>query len=116
MLTSRYHLDSNLFNLDSTNFTIHSLDVIADRYGAAVPEWCGHAKDGHNERLVYTLLSMTDENGIVCYEKPYDGSTSDQEMDEDAIRWRKWSPDQAVPGTSDMKNLFSSSSTSMRTW
>ena len=30
---------------------------------------------------------MTDENGIVCYEKPYDGSTSDQEMDEDAIRY-----------------------------
>ena len=87
VLTSRYHLDSNLFNLDFTNFTIHSLDVIADRYGAAVPEWCGHAKDGHNERLVYTLLSMTDENGIVCYEKPYDGSTSDQEMDEDAIRY-----------------------------
>ena len=31
VLTSRYHLDSTLFNLDSTNFTIHFLDVIADR-------------------------------------------------------------------------------------
>ena len=87
MLTSRYHLDSNLYNLDSTNFTITSLDVTADRDGAAVPEWCGHAKDGHDERLVYTLLSMTDENGIVCYEKPYNGSTSDQKMDEDAIKY-----------------------------
>lgn len=87
MLTSRYHLDFNLYNLDSTNFTITSLDVTADRDGAAVPEWCGHAKDGHDERLVYTLLSMTDENGIVCYEKPYNGSTSDQKMDEDAIKY-----------------------------
>ena len=47
-LTTRYYLDSNLYNLDSTNFTIHSLDVTADRDGAAVPEWCGHAKDGHD--------------------------------------------------------------------
>ena len=31
--------------------------------------------------MVYSLLSMTDGNGIVCYERPYDGSTSDQEMD-----------------------------------
>ena len=30
---------------------------------------------------------MTDENGIVCYEKPYGGSTSDQEMDADIIRY-----------------------------
>ena len=82
-----YGLSSNMFNIDSTNFTIHSLNNDADRDGAAVPGWCGHAKDGHNERMVYSLLSMTDGNGIVCYERPYDGSTSDQEMDRGAIEF-----------------------------
>ena len=74
-----YGLSSNMFNIDSTNFTIHSLNNEADRDGVAVPDWCGHAKDSHNERMVYSPLSMTDGNGIVCYEKSYDGSTSDQE-------------------------------------
>ena len=82
-----YGLSSNMFNVDSTNFTIHSLNNDADRDGAAVPGWCGHAKDGHDERMVYSLLSMTDGNGVVCYERPYDGSTSDQEMDRGAIEF-----------------------------
>lgn len=80
-------LSSNVFNVDSTNFTVYSLEGEADRDGAAVPERCGHAKDGHNDRLVYSLLSMTDGNGVVCYERPYDGSTSDQEMDRGAIEF-----------------------------
>ena len=82
-----YGLSSNMFNVDSTNFTIHSLNNDADRDGAAVPGWCGHAKDGHDGRMVYSLLSMTDGNGVVCYERPYDGSTSDQEMDRGAIEF-----------------------------
>ena len=82
-----YGLSSNVFNVDSTNFTVYSLEAEADRDGAAVPGRCGHAKDGHNDRLVYSLLSMTDGNGVVCYERPYDGSTSDQEMDRGAIEF-----------------------------
>ena len=31
--------------------------------------------------MVYSFLSMTDGNGIVCYEMLYEGPTSDQEMD-----------------------------------
>ncbi len=46
-----------------------------------------HAKDGHNERLVYSLLSVTDQNGIVCYERPYDGATADSEMDRGTIEF-----------------------------
>ena len=86
-LAERYHLDSNVFNIDSTNFGITALDKGADMPLAAVPERCGHAKDGHHERLVYSLLSITDENSVVCYEKPYNGSTADQVMDRDAVEF-----------------------------
>ncbi len=59
----------------------------ADAPEAAIPERCGHAKDGHHEKLVYSLLSVTDENRIVCYERPYDGATADSEMDRGAVEF-----------------------------
>ena len=85
-LAEEYGLKSSMFNIDMTNFSVTSLDSYPD-LDAAVPERCGHAKDGHNERLVYSLLTVTDENGAVCYEKPYDGATADSEMDKHAIEF-----------------------------
>lgn len=82
-----YGLESSRFSIDVTNFSVYSLKSEPDLIGAAFPERCGHAKDGHNERLVYSLLSITDDNGIVCYEKPYDGATTDGEMDRDAVEF-----------------------------
>ena len=87
LLARTYTLTSRVFNIDTTNWTITPVSKEADVEGAAVPERCGHAKDGHNDRLVYTLLSITDENGVVCYERPYDGSTMDCVMDRDAIEF-----------------------------
>jgi hypothetical protein len=87
MLCREYGLSSNMFNIDETNFGVTSLVKEQDLIGAAVPERCGHAKDGHNERLVYSLLSITDGNGAICYERPYDGATTDGEMDRDAIEF-----------------------------
>jgi len=86
-LAGEYGLKSNMFNMDMTNFGVTSLSSYPDLIGAAVPERCGHAKDGHSERLVYSLLTVTDENGAVCYEKPYDGATADSEMDRHAIEF-----------------------------
>lgn len=86
-LCGRYGLSSDIYNIDTTNFTITSLGKEADRPGASTPGRCGHAKDGHNERLVYSLLSITDGNGIICYERPYDGATTDGEMDRDAVEY-----------------------------
>ena len=86
LLASRYGLDSNIFNIDSTNFGISAKEKTADIEGAAVPEWCGHPKDS-KARIVYSLLSVTDENSIVCYERPYDGATADSEMDRGAIEF-----------------------------
>lgn len=86
-LADRYGLDSKVFNIDSTNFGITALNKNADAPEAAKPEKCGHAKDGHHEKLVYSLLSVTDENRIVCYERPYDGSTADSEMDCGAVEF-----------------------------
>lgn len=86
-LADRYGLDSKVFNIDSTNFGITALEKGADMPLAAVPERCGHAKDGHHERLVYSLLSVTDENRVICYERPYNGSTADSVMDRDAVEF-----------------------------
>ena len=87
LLADRYGLSSKVFNVDETNFGITASGKDPDLPDAAVPERCGHAKDGHNERLVYSLLSVTDENGAVCYERPYDGATADSVMDRDAIEF-----------------------------
>ena len=87
LLAKMYALTSKVFNIDTTNWTITPVSKDADVEGAAVPERCGHAKDGHNDRLVYTLLSITDENGVVCYERPYNGAVVDSVMDRDAIEF-----------------------------
>ena len=80
MLCDEYGLSSNMFNIDETNFGVTSLVKEPDLMEAAFPERCGHAKNGHNERLVHSLLSVTDGNGAVCYERPYDGATT-------TVRW-----------------------------
>lgn len=85
-LASFYGLKSNVFNVDSTNFSITALSKEPDG-NAALPERCGHAKDGRNDRLVYSLLSVTDENSVLCYECPYDGATADSVMDRGAIEF-----------------------------
>ena len=82
-----FGFSSKVFNIDMTNFSITSLEVDDEGNEVALPQRCGHAKDGHNERLVYSLLSVTDQNGIVCYERPYDGATADSEMDKGAIEF-----------------------------
>ena len=87
LLARTYALTSRVFNIDSTNWTITPVSKEADVKGAAVPERCGHAKDKQNDRLVYTLLSITDENGVVCYERPYNGAVVDSVMDRDAIEF-----------------------------
>ena len=66
LLARTYALTSRVFNIDTINWTITPVSKEADVDGATVPQWCGHAKDGHDDRLVYTLLSITDENGVVC--------------------------------------------------
>ena len=85
-LAKFYGLRSNVFNVDSTNFSITALSKESDG-DAAVPQRCGHAKDGRNDRLVYSLLSVTDENSVLCYECPYDGATADSVMDRGAIEF-----------------------------
>ena len=95
-LCAEYGLSSNMFNIDETNFGVTSLVKEPDLPDAAVPERCGHAKDGHNERLVYSLLSITDGNGAICYERPYDGATTDGEMDRDAIEFLSSKVDPSV--------------------
>ena len=60
LLAEEYRLKSNMFNIDMTNFSVTFLDSYPD-LDAAVPE------------------------GAVCYEKPYDGATTDSEMDREFL-------------------------------
>lgn len=87
MLCRRYGILGFVYHMDSTNFGVSAIKVERDDPDAAIPEWNGHAKDGDNTRRVYNLQTVTDSNGIVCYERPYDGSTSDARMNEDTIRY-----------------------------
>ena len=87
MLCRRYGLMGFLYHMDSTNFGVSAIKVERDEPDAAIPEWNGHAKDGDNSRRVYNLQTVTDSDGIVCYEKPYDGSTSDERMNENTMRY-----------------------------
>ena len=52
-LAGEYGLKSNMFNVDMTNFGVTSLSSYPDLIGAAVPERCGHAKDGMGIDRVY---------------------------------------------------------------
>ncbi len=85
LLCERYGLRAYIFNVDCTNFGVSAVEVVPDRPGAAIPERNGHAKDGDNTRRVYNLQSVTTQHGILCYEKPYDGTVTDGEMDLDTI-------------------------------
>ena len=65
LLAERYGLSSRVFNVDETNFGITVLGKDPDLPDAAVPERCGHAKDGHNEGLVYSPVCHRRERGCV---------------------------------------------------
>lgn len=80
----RFGLESFVYNMDSTNFGVYAVKVVRDRTGACIPEFNGHPKDGR-KRKVYSLQTVTDSNGIVCYERPYDGSAADSVMDMDTV-------------------------------
>lgn len=84
-ICERHSLTSDLFHIDVTNYTVNVKAVREAPPGCAVPEFCGHAKDGRNDRRVYSLLSIADSNGVICYERPYSGSVSDGEMDRNAV-------------------------------
>ncbi|TQS84421.1 MAG: hypothetical protein A3208_06910 [Candidatus Methanoprimaticola hominis] len=86
-LCEKYEIKAYIYNMDSTNFSVSAINVERDRPGAAIPERNGHAKDGDNTRRVYNLQSVTTQKGILCYERPYDGSTTDAEMDRDTIEY-----------------------------
>ncbi len=87
ILRKKYGIVAVIYNMDSTNFGVSAVIVVRDKDGAAIPEWNGHAKDGDNSRKVYNLQTVTDNNGIVCFERPYDGSVSDSEMDRDTVEF-----------------------------
>ena len=84
-LAERYLIAGFVYHIDSTNFGVTAVVIDRDDPEAAIPEWNGHAKDGDNSKRVYNLQTVTDRFGIVCYERPYDGTVSDSDMDGDTI-------------------------------
>lgn len=85
IFAKKYGIVAFLYNMDSTNFGVTAVTVERDDVRAAIPEWNGHAKDGNNSRRVYNLQSVTDQEGVTCFERPYDGTVSDSRMDADTV-------------------------------
>jgi transposase len=84
MCAEKYGFSSDVFHMDATNFSLYAVSQ-EERDGVAVPNHCGHAKDGRNDLVQYSMMSVTDSNGFLRCQKPCTGSTSDVVMDRDMI-------------------------------
>jgi transposase len=86
MCSERYGLPSELFYMDATNFSLYAVPQ-EERDGVAVPAYSGHAKDGRNGLVQYSMISVTDSNGLLRCQRPYGGNASDAVMDRDMIEF-----------------------------
>lgn len=77
--------DSHVLHMDSTDISVHCMEHLPDKEGAAVPRHNGHPKDNRPELLQYELQIVTDSNRVIRYMRPYDGNVSDSVMDRDTI-------------------------------
>ena len=84
MCADMYSLSSDVFHLDASNISLFA-EAQENRDGAAVPNYCGHAKDGRNGLVQYSMMAVTDSNGLLRCHVPYTGSTSDVVMDREMI-------------------------------
>ena len=84
MCAEKYGLSSDIFHMDATNFSLFA-EPQEERDGVAVPNRCGHSKSGRNGEVHYSMICVTDSNGILRYQVPYDGNASDVIMNRDMI-------------------------------
>jgi transposase len=86
MCAGRYGLSSDIFHMDATNFSLYAVQQ-EERDGVAVPRYSGHAKDGRNGLVQYSMVSVTDSNGILRCQTPYSGNMSDAAMNREMIEF-----------------------------
>jgi len=86
MCAERYGLSSDLLFLDATNISLYATPQ-EERDGVAVPAYSGHAKDGRNGLVQYSMVSVTDSEGLLRCQKPCSGNASDAVMNRDMVEF-----------------------------
>ncbi|MDR1404924.1 MAG: IS1634 family transposase [Candidatus Methanoplasma sp.] len=87
MCRTRYGFSSDILFMDAANFTWYAPPPGSAAEGAAVSAFGGNAKNGRNDLAQYSLMSVTDHNGIIRYLRPYSGNTADSVMDSDTLTY-----------------------------
>jgi len=86
MCAEKYCIPSDVFYTDATNFSLYAVPQ-EERDGVAVPAYSGHAKDGRNKQVQYSMVSVTDSNGLLRCQKPFSGNASDVVMNRDMVNF-----------------------------
>lgn len=86
MCAEKYGLSSDVFHMDATNFSLYAVQQ-EERDGVAVPAYSCHAKDGRNNLVQYSMISVTDSNGLLRCQMPCGGNASDTVMDREMIEF-----------------------------
>ena len=85
LCSSYFGLESNMLFIDETNFAYYG-DVpenVAE--DCPIPAFGGNSKTKQNNVRQYDVLGVANGNGELVFSKPYDGNTSDKQMDKEAI-------------------------------
>ncbi|MBQ7701510.1 MAG: IS1634 family transposase [Candidatus Methanomethylophilaceae archaeon] len=80
----RYGLQSDVYHMDSTDFSVYAEDDKDDVF-EAIPMFNGHPKDGRCDLRQYAVQSITDGNNIIRFVKPYSGNVVDSQMDMETL-------------------------------
>lgn len=80
----RYGLQSDVYHMDSTDFSVYAEDDKDDIF-EAIPMFNGHPKDGRSDLRQYAVQSITDGNHIIRFIKPYSGNVVDSQMDMETL-------------------------------
>ena len=84
-----FGLTSHIYHMDSSDFSIYSLDEKDEEEFEAIPSWNMHPKDGRKGLKQYAMQTITDGNQILRFMQPYSGNTSDCVMDSETLRFLK---------------------------
>jgi transposase len=91
----KFDLPSDVFYTDATNISLYAVPQ-EGKEGVAVPAYSGHAKDGRNGLVQYSMVSVTDSNGLLRCQKPCSGNASDTIMDRDMVNFLSERLDRSV--------------------
>lgn len=92
---SMYDLNNDVYRVDHTNDPYYGigyrtreakrLEESTSGKAAAVPEYGGNSKIKRNDLLQKNIMAISNDHGVMMLAKPFDGNTSDTEMNHEAL-------------------------------